>query len=364
MSSGNPALNLLLSISPYPLTDALRMKIDALLNDSIDWGEFLFWVRRHAVNGVVLANMQAIGQDRFPEFVFQQIKRNQYQAGLHNMALLGLLSQVSALFEGHQIDFSLLKGPLLSQVLYNSYTLRTSVDLDLLVAPCDFNRADAVLQEAQYKLYEPPDGLTPFQARFYPLYRHHYSYRSPGNGIGLELHWSLAEPYYLDTKLSQRWMARGIQAKTTRLEVRTLSSEDYLAYAFMHGAKHRWSSVKFLLDIFAILRQSHNLNWEQVLSSIHEARLERVVAQGMGLLQTLWQVDVPPALQPFLKQEPSTRFLTHFSLEALTWRKTEKRGDLRWFLYGYLLKPTLAYRFHYLSRALFSPFWPKDSKPD
>ncbi|PKN94108.1 MAG: hypothetical protein CVU44_06820 [Chloroflexi bacterium HGW-Chloroflexi-6] len=351
----NSALDLAIALAPYPLTGDFLARAEARLSYSVDWTDFLFWVKRHGIGGMVLANMHVLGEKQFPQDVFQQLKRFQYQSGLHNMKLLSELAKLNTLLASNQIRFIPLKGPLFSHLLYNSFNLRASFDLDLLVSAADFPCADALLRQAGYVCYEPSFALTPLQARLYAQYRHHYSYRHPEQGIAVELHWSLAEPYYLSSELSEQWMRRSIQEQVPGLTVSILSYEDMLVYTLVHGAKHRWSSVKLLLDLLAILRLPHEFDWQLVENSLRLTRLGRVAAQGVALLQELWGFDVPEPLNQLARPDAASRFLTRFSLDTLSWPQTEKREDPRWFGYGFLLKPGFAYQAHYISKILTSP---------
>jgi hypothetical protein len=353
----SPGLRLALALAPFPLSDELRLRVDFALEQPLNWQEFLFWVRRHGIGGMVLANMQALGENNFPGTIFQQLKRGQQRASLHNMRLLHALSRVAGLFSANNLNFCLLKGPVFSRFLYKSFSLRTSFDLDILVSPDDFSRSDALLRENNYSLYEPGFSLSPIKSHIYAYYRHHYGYRAPQNNISIELHWSLAEPYYLDAAITREALARAISSQIPGLDVKILSREDALVYTFLHGAKHRWSSAKLLLDPLALLRCPEEPDWEKVQALIRQAHLERAAAQGLAILRALWEQATPPALQQFERLGAATRFLADFGLEALTWREPENRRDPRWFLYGFLLKPTLAYQLHYLSKALIAPLF-------
>jgi hypothetical protein len=355
MNFKDTALDLAISLAPYPLTGNFRAQAESCLSRSVDWADFLLWVNRHGLAGAVLANMQILGEERFPQHVFQQLKRFQYQSSLRNMKLLSTLAQLEALFASALIQFASLKGPLFSHLLYNSFNLRVSFDIDLLVSAADFPGADALLRQAGYVCYEPSFVLSPLQARAYAQYRHHYSYRHPEQGLAIELHWSLAEPYYLNADVSAQWLRRAARTQVPGLSVNTLAYEDLLVYTMLHGAKHRWSSAKHLLDLLAVLRLQCNCDWQLVEESLRATRLERVAAQGLALLQTLWGFPAPEPLQTITRPDSASRFLSRFSLELLKWPQVEKREDPRWFVYGLLLKPGLFYQAYYLSKILAAP---------
>jgi hypothetical protein len=308
---------------------------------------------------MALANLQMLEEVPVPPDVIGKLKQSHFQLSLHNMKILALLPQVKKIFDSGQVNWVLLKSPLLSHLLYNSFNLRFSYDLDLLVSPLEFPVADSLLREAGFACYEPVRAFSPRETRLYMQNRHHYSYRFPGHNLSLELHWSLAEPYYTDTDFSLACMRRARLEALPGLSVKTLSREDALVYAFVHGAKHRWASAKHLLDLLALLRLPGEWDWPQVGRSLGAGRLGRIAAQGLSLLEILWGYTAPPSLQAFAQPDAASRFLAGFSLDMLSWREAQKRRDPRWFLYGLLLKPGIAYPARYLSKILALPLLPR-----
>jgi hypothetical protein len=352
MTFSDTGLSLALALGPYPLNDAMRHRVDALLAHPPDWRAFLFWVERHGLTGTVLANLQTLAPETDPEPVLLHLKSAQRQFSVQNMKRMAALAQVKALLNNQQIDFLLLKGPALSHLLYGSFSLRFSYDLDLVVRPDVFPVAAAILEQAGYARYEPAFRLSPRQARWYARYRHHYSYRRPEQDVAIELHWSLAEPYFLAPDISLDWISRAVLLEIPGLGVKTLAREELLAYVFLHGAKHRWASAKLLLDLLSILRLPGELDWPRVQANLRQAGLELAAAQGLALLETLWAFSPPVS---FLSNSRPNHFLHDFSLAMLSWPHAEKLSDPRWFLYGLLLKPDWRYQFYYLSKILFLP---------
>ncbi len=355
-----PALELVALLSAYPVTEEIRDRIHVALSRPVDWAEFLFWAKRHGVVGILLANAQALGREGFPDQAFSALKQAQHRFTSHAARLLSTLQPLQGLLAGQGLDVVLLKGPVFSLYLYGSFNMRLSYDIDLLVSQSDFPAADALLRQNGYACYEPARPLTPPQSRLHARYRHHYSYRHPQQGIAVELHWSLAEPYFASPQFSSACLRRARTTSLPGLQVKTLTPEDMLVYAFVHGAKHRWASLKYLLDLRGMLRISEGIDWQEVSTSILALGLQRVVAQGLFLLRALWDDSPPEALLPFAQPDPASRFLADFSLELLSWRTAEKRQDPRWFLYGLLLKPSIVYKAHYLSKILALPLLPPD----
>jgi hypothetical protein len=71
------------------------------------------------------------------------------------LAVEALAVEVATAFERSDIASVLLKGPSVIRWLYPAATDRFSVDVDLLVAPADLQRAEASLAELEFEPFEP-----------------------------------------------------------------------------------------------------------------------------------------------------------------------------------------------------------------
>ncbi len=350
----DPALNLALALLPYPLNDADKARALALRPLVQDWEKFLFWAWRHTIVGAIYANLKFLPADFLPAEVFQSLKQSARQASLRNMQLIGTITKIDRLFRANQIDYYFLKGPLLSEFIHKTYNLRASSDVDLFVTPENFARADALLRRENYQRYEPSIELSPLQDRVFRRYHHHFCYYAPQNHVSIELHWALTDPHYIGPKTSQAWFARGIEISTPEIKTKTLSREDYLAYAFAHGAMHNWEHAKYFLDILAILRNPAGLDWEQIRAALREENLERMAGLGLRLMNQLWDEPVPEPLKGLTETSAVIRFLESYCLRALEEPVADESISPRRHLFWILLKPGWRFRLFHLSTILVS----------
>jgi hypothetical protein len=218
-----------------------------------------------------------------------------------------------------------LKGVVLSQRLYSDFALRHSKDIDLLVHPGDFDRAEALLQDRGFRRLPilPGHSPTPRQERYLRALNYHYEYVD-AEGTQLELHWR-----------RQSWSADSMallwaHTQTTQwMNTPILELDDDLLLLFLcdHGAHHRWFRVKWLGDVAMLLARREPTAWEELFRLAAELDVERPLLQAMLLVQWLYEVPLPPQALAAIAQDPAIQALAQDALDAIA--GTEAEGLLQ-----------------------------------
>jgi hypothetical protein len=168
-----------------------------------------------------------------------------------NLQLTATLARVLEAFAAAGIRTLPLKGPLLAQRLYGSIALRRMLDLDLLVAPREFDAAVRILETSGFRAETPfPPGFEPLAARL----MQDVSLISAETGERIELHRYLlpptggravtmdaVEPYLRTTT----WMG---------IETIELSPDALFVYLCQHGASHGWERLEWLAAVGELRR--------------------------------------------------------------------------------------------------------------
>lgn len=361
-----PELELVLNLCLLPPTERERANALRLAGQVSNWDEFIFWVQRHGVLGSVLENLKTLPADLIPQETRTRLNQAQRQASLRDMQLIAALAQVDKLFRPQAVEFMALKGPALSQLLFGAPFVRHSGDLDILVRPGEVARAEQLLLAEGYTptLHKPP--LTAMQLKRYMQYRHHFVYLQPGTGMQVELHWAIREPY-IHQPAADEYFARA-QSLTLAggLRLETLSSEDALLHAILHGASHRWNSAKHFRDLFALLF-GRACDWARIRGIIAACRLEWPAAQGLQLGREFFQREIPAELGEYLQlANRSIHYLKTAAQRAFLAREAPARpptGRRLW--YDTRLQAGPAYFFNTLAAAWLSPYyWLQVPLPD
>jgi hypothetical protein len=151
-----------------------------------------------------------------------------------------------------------LKGPLLAQVLYGSPSLRQSDDLDLLVRPRDFSRARALLLDLGFEPVDLADG-------------YHQTFQRGSSWV--ELHFSVAPPSNPAMDLQGSWDRAQIlqfRGQSTRF----FAKPDLLIYLTIHGVKHEFSRLIWVLDFANALVDLDEREFNEALTMSRELGIE------------------------------------------------------------------------------------------
>ncbi|MBW8869980.1 MAG: nucleotidyltransferase family protein [Acidobacteriales bacterium] len=314
-------------------------RLERLADAQADWPEFLAMVKRHRIPG--LAHRALKPMTGIPEQVRQTLSGWARASILGNLSCIALLSQLDKQFSNSDIRYAVLKGIPLSQQLYGDNSVRQTRDIDLLVAPDDFETAESILLQAGLKRVEPDRELTPQLQKAWFKLRHHFSYVYPKHGITVELHWRLFDNSDIDPGPRVLQELEQVEVSPS-ISFPVLRRESLLPHLMMHGASHAWCRLKWLSDVAALLAGFSIDDRKNLLRQARDQGVEPAFRQAIGVceaLELLPSYDTAPA-------SATERWLTSVALHGLL-QDEPSRGNFRvrhLMLSRYLLSPRRSYR--------------------
>lgn len=175
-----------------------------------------------------------------------------YTAVARHLRTLQDLGELRDALGAADIPWAVLKGPVLSAVVYDRHAVRDYADLDLLVSPSRVRQTVKVLRQGGAQVL-PVDWGAVNAARTAELGL------QLRNGTVLDLHWSLVnigarrDGYQLHTDaLLRRRVERVIDATT----VTTLDDRDLVLHVLLHACLSGCTSLRWLLDVQQCVRWS------------------------------------------------------------------------------------------------------------
>lgn len=177
--------------------------------------------------------------------------------------------RIYGLFEAEAIPFIPLKGSVIRH-LYPEAWQRTGCDIDILVRPCDLDKARAALEKQMSYTFRIKSG-------------HDYSLLSP-NGVHLELHYAFDEK---EVPLDEVWeTAEPTQEGAMQ---RAMRPELFVLHHIAHMAKHFRSGgcgLRPFIDLWFI---KHKMAYDEAALNrkLHETGLAAFTDVVFGLLD-LW----------------------------------------------------------------------------
>lgn len=255
---------------------------------TVDWRQFTAEIDRHRLAPFLQPHAAPALATHCPGAVAAQVRASAARSLRRSLAQTAELFRLTAALTDAGVPAFTIKGVALAQQLHGQPASRFTGDLDLVVAPEDAGRADAVLRAAGLSRTWPGFALTPRQLRAFVHAKPDFEYQlaRPAEPLRIELLWRLegvpAHPACTTVALAGR-------------EVRTLALADHALLLFQHGARHAWFRLFWLVDIARLL-QRDDLDWAELHARARAAGSERALRQGVALSAELFGSRIPAPL--------------------------------------------------------------------
>jgi hypothetical protein len=271
------------------------------LAGGVDWPRVVEVADAHGVAPLVGRNLAALGWPDVPPAARDALETawrvNAARSALHAQAL----ARVLAGFANAGIPAIPMKGVALSASLYGDAAARTSADLDVLVPPSAVPRAFGVLAGLGYAATGDPSPadardlarLLTRDARLLLESNIEQVFASPdAAGCPVELHWDIA----------WRWPhgAVGIADLWASARPRSFGGSPALAmspewevlYLAVHAARHRWSALKWLVDVHEICARGA-VDWARARERAARFGLADALDLTLGACAALLGTTIP-----------------------------------------------------------------------
>jgi len=262
-----------------------------------DWELFLEYVRHHRLQPWMYVKFKKRRDSRIPQRVFQVLKREYVSNAIRMLRLSGEMSRLNDAFAARSIRVIMIKGPVLGTQLYGDMSLRTSKDIDILVAMDDLERAEQALHELGYESYrEVPRIFNDWKWK-----AHHLMFQHSSSDIQVELHWRMNRDCGTEPDFEELWSRRRIYAGS----IACLSEQDLFLQLIQHGARHGWFRLRWLLDIDRMLRALTGS--EELVRFVRQHDSLHVAGQALVLVHHLFKTPIPEPLRPLLADRRAMR---------------------------------------------------------
>lgn len=290
----SPEAELLLCCARLELDDAQRERIVHLVGRGPDWPWLLRMAEWHGLRPLLYRHLNALARAAVPKPAFIELWSGHEINARRNRAMAQELTRIVAALEGRGIAAIPWKGPALAEFLYADVALREFGDLDILVRPAQLLAAKAILESLGYVSHY---SLTPAaEAAFLrSAMQYHVVMRHPANKTVVELHWKTDLDHPIERAADDLWWDGLGRIPLGISEIRCFSTEELLLVLCLHGTKHFWTSLGWLVDVSELLRQHPALDWEWIGARARELACERRLAIGLTLSRRLLGAPLPTA---------------------------------------------------------------------
>ncbi len=293
---------------------------------TIRWKEFERLARRHQVEPLVYKSLSRFA----PEWLSANLRRRALAVSARALQLGSELVRINHAFAHYKIDRTHIKGILLSLRLFGEVGMRDVRDLDLMVRPRDLVRAAQLLKSLGYQGPLRHPTLTQRIMAKVLSHDHHLIHRHLETRTSVELHWRfyLWSPEQVDELWNHRTPSVCLGGRFPQLD-----DDALLLVLCGHGAGHRWSHLKWLVDVATFLTEDSRIRWSDLILLADKLNLERALAQAALLSHWLFGIPLPEPLSQLIHEDASCAALARTALTAMLREESRIQGRARYWRY-------------------------------
>jgi hypothetical protein len=265
---------------------AQRMRV--LIASVDDFDGLIAASAAHGITPLLCQHFESITSVFLPAAWRDRIRSEFRRNSRRNLFLTVELFKILDAFESHGIQAVPHKGPALAAQAYGDIALRQYNDLDLVLRQSEIRAAHEVLMALGYR--------SEISWASGPGREHipgHYAYCDSSGRVNLELH-SEATLRYLPEPLNLEEILRRLDVvEIGGRPVSIFAAEDALPMLCVHGAKHLWDRLSWLVDISELVQIKRGIEWEKAMEAARRMRAERMMLLGLGIAEDLIGTPLP-----------------------------------------------------------------------
>lgn len=245
--------------------------------DAESWTTVVEEAGRHGVLGIIAPHLVGLP---LPDAPRRFIEQHTTVSRLWHEHTVASQDHAVSTLDAAGVRVCVIKGPTLAERLYADPAARTSMDIDLLVAPSDIERAAAALDEAGYA----GDSVA---YRSYLLQYAHHLHFSLAERPPIELHFHAYVGFGIivpAVALTERAL---IHRTASGMDVFVPSPEDEIVYLAVHAAGHSFIRLVWLYDLKLLIMKTPRLDWDAVAERSAALGVLAPVSYALHLL-TIW----------------------------------------------------------------------------
>ena len=245
--------------------------------------------RQHGLLPLLHKHLDQTLPGLLPDAVREELRSEASERVRRNLLLAGELGQLLESFDSHRILALPFKGPTLALSVYGDLSLRPFGDLDILVRSSDVPRSETLLRD---RGYAPQLALSPSQEAFHRRWYYERGFVHSQHGFRVEIQWNVIPKYFAAPLPDDLWTSmRPLQLGNWKVNV--MSAEHLLLLLCVHGTKHFWSELRWLVDVAELVRSSEPFDWDRVVTRARQHGCLRILLLGLALARDILEAALP-----------------------------------------------------------------------
>ena len=284
----SPELEQELVLEAVSLDRSKDERICKILEGTLDWKLLLSIATQQGIFPLCCQRIMASAEKQIPPEEIKRWKELLKVNTQKNLRLTWKLINCVELLANNGIECVVLKGPIYAIQAYAALGLRQYTDLDILIHRIDFPKAYDLLEKSGYvPAFKLDKKLKEFEIRT----DNHFLFYHQGDVF--EVHCEIGQReinYPLRAELM--WQDLSVVHIFDK-DVYSLSVENTITYACLHGAMHSWNQLKWIVDLAYLCQSISEISWPTLMDHARCKGLFRQVCLGLLLAEALVDVELP-----------------------------------------------------------------------
>jgi hypothetical protein len=294
-----PEEQLLLAVARRELDERGVEEVRQLVRAPLAWDYVLATAFDHGFLPLLHKNLTTAAADLVPPHVLARLKRESVANSQSVLHLIGKQLKAYRLLKDHGMRVAILKGAVLAQMAYGEMSLRQAGDIDMLIDRENFAEARSLLESLGYEM---TPRLSEAQLASHLAFHCEIPFMRDDWFTIVDLHWELAPRSFVFGFDARDVMSRLQSVTLAGTTIETFSNEDMVLYLSMHGTKHLWRRLEWIISLAELLRASQ-IDWSVVVQRAEEAHATRMLSLGLRLVEAFTDVDIPAGISAKMDPE-------------------------------------------------------------
>ena len=264
-------------------------RLRALLSQPLNWDDVLACAHQHYLGPLLQERFRSLDSTRIAPEQKERLAGLARELGRNNLADMGEMLWLYGLFESAGIPAIPFKGPAFAWLAYKNFSHRSSVDLDFVLPQKCIAEAASLLQASGYTPQFSPAELRAGERGQAPG---QYAFAPSGKRRHVELHTEKTLRYFSRPIDLDELNSRAIRVSIGGREIPIFSAEDLLVMLCVHGGKHFWERLSWIVDI-AQLIGAREMDWDLLIAIAGKLESARATLLGVYLAHEIAGAEVP-----------------------------------------------------------------------
>jgi hypothetical protein len=324
-------------------------RLTRLSENSLDWPDLLRRAENHRIVSLLAERVKNLDPSRLPPEVRATLRESRRVQTVLALQLTAELFHLLEIFDEAGVEVLATKGPALSVRCYGDPGMRQYSDIDLVIREKDIRRATQAMLDLGY---QPRVPLSAIDAKKIPG---EYGFQKPGTHLLIEFHTERTFRYHPRLLRIEKVFERRASVTIDGRDVPALSLEDELVLICVHGAKHFWERLLWIVDVAALISSAQPPDWNRAVAAAREVGAERILRLGLRLALDLLGAELPAQVEAKVRFDRAVSKLAAQIESRLAFHEPQGIGILQRAAFRVRMRGGLLAGAAYLLRLSLSP---------